>query len=137
MLTVSFLSLLVANTAASANLALQGFYWTLCGICKAQQIKKNTCLRETSGFSLRTWVLRNACFFNDLNSLVFRWDKNLWTWSNLKYIFVFERTILYLLISLQWKRLKICSDSQEEVTAIFQDAKLFIVLIKLIIKNWI
>lgn len=57
MLTVSFLSLLVANTAATANLALLGFYWILCGICKAQQMKKNTRLTATTGFSLRRQVL--------------------------------------------------------------------------------
>lgn len=52
MLTVSFLSLLVANTAASANLALQGFYWTLCGICKAQQTRKRLASEKLQDFLL-------------------------------------------------------------------------------------
>lgn len=30
----------------------------------------------------------------------------------LKYIFVLEKSFFYLLISLQWKHVKICSDSQ-------------------------
>lgn len=42
-----------------------------------------------------------------------------------------EKSILYLLISLQWKYVKICSDFQtmKKKQVPFQDANLFIVLI--------